>query len=176
MLKMIKKEWKWLVLWTIPILCMSMFGILAYFTVAAEVINPFLIGGNHISIIEDFQPEEVKPGVVIPKKVRIQNDGPNSCYVRVRVLFSDSYVGDYALIDWNVTDWVYDAKDQFYYYKQPIKQQEVTSNLMNQIQMDSNLPEDKQMAVDVLVYAESYQADGFKDYQEAWSDYQKNGG
>lgn len=175
-MKVLKKEWKWMVLWTLPILCMSMLSIFAYFTVGAEVVNPFQIGGNQISIIEEFEPEAIKPGKQIKKKVCVRNDGPNACYVRIRVLFSDSYVGDYAKVDWNLTDWVYNAEDQFYYYKQSVQMGEVTSNLMTQIEICADIPEENITDVDVLVYAESYQADGFTDYQEAWQDYQKNGG
>lgn len=175
-MKRLKKELKWIILWMIPFLFMSVVSIYGYFSVADEITNTFEIGGNRIKIVEEFQPEKLQPGKIINKKVRVRNDGPNTCYVRVRVLFNDSDVGTYAHIDWNLTDWVYDATEEYYYYKKPVHTNETTTNLMTQIQIAQDIPEDMIKAVDVIVYAESYQADGFNDYSLAWKNYKKNGG
>lgn len=160
----------------IPLVFMSVVCIYGYFSVADAITNTFEIGGNRIRIVEEFQPETLEPGKIIVKKVRIQNDGPNACYVRVRVLFNDSDVGTYAHIDWNLTDWVYDAAEEYYYYTKSIHTDEVTTDLMTKIQIDSDIPEDMIKSVDVIVYAESYQSDGFDDYLSAWKNYKKNGG
>ena len=45
---------------------------------------------------------------------------------------------------------------------------------MTGIYIRPDTPEDEIKNVDVIVYAESYQADGFQDYEEAWKDYSKN--
>lgn len=146
----------------------------AYFTDGDSTVNSASIGGNNITIIEAFEPEPIEPGQVIHKEVQIHNEGPNRCYVRARVVFSDSIVGEYADIDWNLTDWVYNASDEYYYYTSSIEKNESTSCLMTTISLDDNMPQENVKDVEVIVYAESYQAEGFDSYQEAWEDYVKN--
>ena len=152
----------------------SAHSIMAYLSDGDETSNLLTIGGNNISIDEEYEPEPIEPGEKITKKVRIQNDGPNTCYVRVRAVFSDSDVGQYAAIDWNTTDWVYNKQDEFYYYVWPVTEGEKTSYLMTSVMFEENIPEYDVKDVELIVYAESYQADGFSNYTEAWDDYQMN--
>lgn len=146
----------------------------AYLADGDSARNVITVGSNNISIDEEFDPKPIEPGGQITKKVRIRNDGPNSCFVRARVVFSDSRIGKYANIDWNLKDWVYDSSDEYYYYKTAINQDDVTTWLMTSIQFSENIPEQEITDVDVIVYAESYQSFGFLDYREAWKDYQLN--
>lgn len=146
----------------------------AYLTDGDTANNAITVGGNNISIDEVFEPKPMTPGGTITKKVRIKNNGPNECYIRVRAVFSDSNVGKYANIDWNLKDWVYDATDEFYYYKTSVSEGNVTSWLMTTIRLNEEIPEEMIKDVELIIYAESYQSEGFSGYQEAWMDYQKN--
>lgn len=148
--------------------------IIAYLADMDSASNAMTIGGNNITIEEEFDSDPIHPGAVITKKVRILNDGPNDCFVRVRAVFSDSSVGQYAEIDWNETDWIYNPMDEYYYYKLAIAKNAYTSYLMTSIQIDEDIPENRIKDVDFIVYAESYQADGFLTYQDAWADYKVN--
>ena len=150
----------------------SISTITAYLADGDSARNPIVVGGNHISIEEDFQPEAIKPVGKITKKVRIKNEGPNRCFIRARVVFSDSQIGQYANIDWNLKDWFYDSTDEYYYYTSALDREDVTSWLMTAIQFNENMPAEDIEEVDVIVYAESYQSFGFLDYKEAWADYQ----
>ena len=149
-------------------------SIMAYLSDADKVSNELSVGGNNISVDEEYDSETIEPGERIPKKVRIQNDGPNDCYVRVRALFTDSDVGQYATIDWNTSDWIYNEEDEFYYYRSAVSAGDKTSYLMTYVQFHEDIPEYSAKEVELIIYAESYQADGFSSYTEAWDDYQIN--
>ena len=153
---------------------LSVTTITAYLADGDSARNVTTVGGNNISIIEEFEPKTIEPGVVIHKKVNIKNDGPNTCYVRVRAVFSDSDIGTYAQVDWNEEDWVYDASDEYFYYKYALNKDDLSKPLMQTVQIGLDLPEDTIKNVDLIIYAESYQAYGFSNYKEAWVDYQKN--
>ena len=113
-------------------------------------------------------------GTVIIKDVKVQNDGPNDCYVRIKALFTDSDMGSYCTVDWNTTDFAYNAEDGYYYYRAVLKNGEVTPSLFTTITVSSDLPEDEVKAFSVIVYAESYQSEGFENDQEAWDHAKRN--
>ena len=106
--------------------------------------------------------------------MRIKNEGPNACYVRVRAVFSDSDVGQYVHVDWNTEDWIYNKEDEFYYFTSCVSEGEHSEYLFTTLKVDPMIPEHFKKDVELIVYAESYQADGYNHYQEAWMDYQKN--
>lgn len=156
------------------VVSVSLHTISAYLSDADKADNSIIVGGNNISIDEVYESEPITPGASITKKVHIYNDGPNACYVRVRAVFTDSNVGKYAVIDWNLEDWEYNTKDEYYYYKQPIKEGESTSYLMTSIAISEEIPKESIQDVNLIVYAESYQSEGFLIYQDAWEDFQLN--
>ena len=99
------------------------------------------------------------------------------CFLKIdfSALFpSQIFPAQYSDIDWDLSDWIYDGSEEYYYYQKPIAPGEDTSCLMTGIYIRPDTPEDEIKNVDVIVYAESYQADGFQDYEEAWKDYSKN--
>lgn len=163
-----------LILLVFTLVNVSVNSVIAYLADGDIAHNKITVGGSNITIDEEFDPEPIIPGAVITKKVRIKNEGPNNCYVRVRALFTDSDVGKYASIDWNLSDWEYDSTDEYYYYKSVVNVGKTTSYLMTEITIENEIPENMIKDVDLIVYAESYQADGYSDYKEAWADYQKN--
>lgn len=166
---------KWTIIFIIVVLLsLSVNHMLAYLTDGDTNTNTIHIGGANITINEEFDPEPIIPGGIIHKKVKIHNDGPNSCYVRTRVLFSDSDVEQYAEVDWNLEDWVYEPSDGFYYYKYPIDAGQDTSYLMTEIVLDMDIPQNMIKDVDVIVYAEGYQSYEVESYSDAWEKYQEN--
>lgn len=152
----------------------SIYTMVAYLSDADTVSNTMTVGGNHISIDEIYEQKPIVPGTKITKKVRIKNDGPNDCYVRVRAVFSDSDVGQYVQVDWNTNDWIYNEEDEFYYFTSCISKDEYSEYLFTTLQVDAMIPEHLKKDIQLIVYAESYQAEGYSHYQEAWIDYQKN--
>ncbi len=155
--------------------CLCVSGVAAYMADADKARNQFTIGGVNVELTEEFNPpEKLTPGVVIEKDVKVTNTGPNSCYVRVLAVFSNSDMGQYCTVDWNTTDWVYNENDSYWYYTKAIIDGEVTTSLFTTITLSEEIPEAAIKDFDMIVYTESYQADGFADYQSAWANYQAN--
>lgn len=158
----------------IVVLSVLSVGAFAYLMDADSARNQFTIGGNRINIHENFTPpKELRPGVSFSKKVRVDNVGPVDCYVRVFADFTDSDMGQYCDVDWNTTDWVKNA-DGYYYYKHRLVSGDSTTNLFTKVTVRSNTPAAAIKDFDIIVYAESYQAADYADYQAAWRDFQKN--
>ncbi len=152
----------------------SITTIAAYLADGDSARNAIIVGGNRIVIDEIYDPEPIIPGESVVKQVRIKNTGPNACYVRVMAVFSDSDIGKYTQVDWNLTDWVYNAEDGYYYYKNILEHEETTSWLFTILHFSEDLPEEMIKDVELIVYAESYQAEGHEHYKDAWTDYQLN--
>lgn len=150
-------------------------NICAYLTDADVATNKMRIGGNHIQITEDFEPpKEVIPGVSFKKNVQIKNLGPSDCYVRVKAVFSDSDMGKYCEVDWNTTDWIYNEMNGYYYYNHSIVKGESSTSLFTTITIKEDTPETAIKDFEIIIYAESYQSEGFDTYIEAWEYYNKN--
>lgn len=154
-----------------------------YFSARESITNKLRPGGSNIRIAETFTPPEtIKPGDIIEKNVKVQNEGPGSCFVRIKVVFSDSLMEQYCKPDWNNTDFVYSSSDGYYYYKHVLdydrakEQGESTESLFTSIAIKEEAPEEKMKSFDVIVYAESYQAEEGMDYREAWEKYRRNRG
>lgn len=144
----------------------------AYFTDADTKINRITIGSVETEIEEVFEPEKPDPGDRIKKEISVINTGKSDCYVRVKAVFSDSDMEKKCIVDWNTTDWVYDTIDGYYYYKTVLASGKKTKNLCTAITILSTATNIKEF--DVIVYAESYQAEGFESYREAWDYYERN--
>jgi len=145
----------------------------AYLRDTDSVVNQTVVGGNNIEIVEDFiTPDEIKPGMIIHKEVSIKNTGPGSCYVRVSAQFSNSDMEKYCSVDWNMDDFLYE--DGYFYYYFPLEAGEETSSLMTSISVSGELKEEEIQAFSLIVYAESYQAEGFTNYIEAWEHCERN--
>lgn len=174
----------------------------AYFTYQKRLANHFRVGYNEITVTEEYDPpEEIVPGKVTEfrKAVQVQNTGAVPCYVRVRLEYSDSEMKQYCTHvlgedsaraeDWEtvveaLTDgaWVH-GQDGCYYYRDPIKPEEETGLLLEQVRVE--VPQDeagKLKNFEIYVYAESIQtmvhveADNGEtaarealDYEEAWT-------
>ena len=144
----------------------------AYFTDADTKTNRITMGSVETEIEENFEPQKPDAGDIIKKEVAVTNTGESKCYVRVKALFSDSDMAKVCTVDWNTTDWIYDSTDGYYYYKSALSSGTKTKNLCTAITIASTATNVK--AFDFIVYAESYQAEGFSSYTEAWDYYERN--
>ena len=168
-------------------------GILAYLIDADRAKNEITIGSNTIQIEEEFTPPaEVKPGVTFTKNVKVKNTGPTDCYVRIKAVFTTSDMEKFCEVDWNTTDWIYSPADNYWYYPRYICEGEKTPSLFTKVSVKERydfdgdgteedgeiIPEAVIQDFDIIVYAESYQAGEFRDYEnaylDAWSHYQAN--
>lgn len=135
--------------------------------------NKTVVGGNNIEIVEEFvPPEEIRPGMVIPKDVSVRNTGPGSCYVRIWAEISNSNMDKYLTVDWNMEDFLYE--DGYFYYEFVLDEGEQTPSLMTNIVISSELPQERIEEFSLIVYAESYQAEGFPNFRKAWEHAERN--
>lgn len=132
--------------------------------------NRFSVGNNEIIVDETF--ESAEPGSRTVKKPRAKNTGSVDCYVRGRIVLSDSraseYIGYYMneSSGINTDDWT-EGEDGWFYYHKILKTGEKTSPVFTHIQLQENIPDTlKDFTIDVLF--ESVQSDGFADAQEAF--------
>ena len=155
---------------------LSVIGVIAYFTDIASKTNTLTLGGNAIEIVEDFEPPEfIEAGISFKKDVQVKNTGLSDCYVRVKVVFTDSDMEKFCTFtDLNTTDWVYNSTDNWYYYTNELEQNELTSSLFTTVAISDTLEEYQIKDFDILVYAESFQSYDFDNYEDAWEEYAKN--
>lgn len=147
----------------------------AYLTDRDSSVNQTVIGGNRIEVVEEFTPpDELIPGSVFAKAVRVKNVGHSSCYVRLKAVFSDSNVGQYCTMDWNTVDFVYSADDGYYYYTKAIGSGELTEYLFTTVTVSPEAPSGALTGLTIYVYAESCQSAGFGSYIEAWDNFRRN--
>ena len=131
-----KKKWKpFLIASTAVLLIASIgIGIYAFLSDGDTANNRTTIGGVTTDIPEKFTPpDDIKPGDVITKDVKIRNTGKDDCYVRVRSLFSDSDMEKYCTVNYNTTDFTYNKNDGYYYYKKVLKKGETTPSLFTTV-------------------------------------------
>ena len=147
----------------------------AYLTDRDSAVNQTVLGGNRIEVEEEFTPpEELEPGSVFSKAVRVKNTGRSDCYVRIKAVFSDSNAGQYCSMDWNTADFDYCADDGYYYYTQKVSSGELTEYLFTTVSVSPEAPSGALAELSILVYAESCQAAGFENYAAAWENYRRN--
>lgn len=131
-------------------------SISAYFVDKAAKKNSFTIGYVETKIEEDYTPpEDLKPGIKFIKKVAVKNTGPNDCYVRMLVTFSNSQMGDVCSIDYNDADWTKNDKDGYWYYNSLLKSGETTKPLFNTVTIPSDVDANNLQDFDINVYHES---------------------
>lgn len=128
----------------------------AYIVDKATKKNSFTIGYVETKIEEDYTPpHKLKPGITFPKKVTVKNTGPNDCYVRMLVTFSNSQMENVCSIDYNKTDWRKDEQDGYWYYNSLLKSGETTKPLFTTVTISSDVEEDNLQDFDTNVYHES---------------------
>lgn len=141
-------------------------AISAYFISSDEVQNTMTVGHNTISILEEFiPPDKLQPGVVIAKKVNIENTGETPCAVRVSVELSDQGMEQIAELDMDNEHWVRN-QDGYYYYTGILDTGGITYPLFNQITISEAATQSELKDFDVMIYAESRNAEKENDYTE----------
>lgn len=144
----------------------------SYYSDTESKVNHAVMGYNEIEIKEEFEePEEVKPGDVISKTVRVKNTGNGDCYVRIKAVFSHSLTGDKCTVDWNTTAFTYNSSDGYWYYNRILSTGETTPALMTTITIGGDIPTgiEDLPEIKLIVYAESIQSKLFADADEAWA-------
>ena len=144
----------------------------AYYTDTETQVNHAVMGFNEVEIIEDFEePEDVEPGDVVSKTVKVKNTGNGDCYVRVKAVFSHSLTGDKCSVDWNTTDYTYHSDDGYWYYNRILHNGETTPALMTKITVGRDIPTgiEDLPEIKMIVYAESVQSKLFADADEVWA-------
>lgn len=135
---------------------------LAYFTAQDTAVNTISTGNLDIAINEyqDTRCGEipytdpttpVMPGNCISKKVRVENTGYGSAYIRAKI--DMSFEGDEGdeqeelstdLIKLNIGDDWEKADDEYYYYKYIVKSGEETTELFTTVTFDNEMGNDYQ--------------------------------
>lgn len=157
------------------LLAFSCIGIVAYLTAADFAENELTVGYVNAGTVETFYPpQKLEPGVRFEKKVTIKNQGLCDCYVRVKVVFSDSDMQEACILDYNTDDYVYDAEDGYWYYKEILEVNESSESLFSVIQVKENVEPATIKDFDIQIYEEAYQAEGFSNYKKAWDFFKKN--
>lgn len=115
----ILKQHKRVVIVSLLLICLTVGISLALFNDKTDILkNTFRIGNVETDITEDKQitPESADS---ISKKPTIKNTGTTSALVRVRITLSpDDIVNKFNIrTDINTSNWIYNEKDGFYYYK-----------------------------------------------------------
>ena len=148
------------------LLAVRPFKAAGYLTDADRAVNRVRIGVNTLTPLEDY--EEPEPGRVTVKNPRAANDGIIPCYVRAKVLLSDSRIdlryGEYL----NTADWTWSDTDGWYYYRTVLEPGETTTALFDRILLAAPVP-DTVAEAELNVIFSSVQSAGFSDAQEAFA-------
>ena len=151
----------------------------AFLTDSGSAVNPVRPGCNETTITEDFPdgpPQNPEDDPVYNKTVAVsapRNQGINcGCYVRARILYSNSGLGDAAVLSGMDGSWVY-SSDGWYYCTMKLSEGETTPPLFTSVQLDSSkISADIQKYVEdfsISIYEESVQAGSSTDYRQAWN-------
>lgn len=157
----------------------------AYFSDCDQLVNVLEAGHNTTEIEENFPDPTPKPLDENPefeKTVWGSNDstGENGksvpCYVRLCLSYSDFDIAKaLTYLNLNTSDWIYNEKDDYYYYRHILGKGKKTAPLFTGFRIDSSKVgdncKDKISDFRIHVYEESIQAEGFSDYTAAWNYY-----
>lgn len=132
--------------------------------------NFFTVGKNEIVIEEPFDTPE--PGAKTVKEPKAVNTGKVDCYVRGRILLSDSRAEPYITFyneenkGLNQKDWK-EGEDGWLYYQDVLKVSQTSAPVFTHIELGKDLPDSlRDFSVDIVF--ESVQSEGFRDVYEAF--------
>ena len=156
---------------TVTVAALSFGGTFAYLTNTENRLNSIFVGENKITVDEDVGNLVAKPGAVVDKKPFVENTGNLDCFVRMRVDFSTSVAGlpnnegGYCTLDYNTTDWEYNADDGYWYYKHilPVGGSTEDNALFTTATISNDVAEDDMEEFDIYIYAESHQVGDFEE-------------
>lgn len=152
----------------------SMKAMHAYYIDTVQKDNLTRIGTVDVKLQEEFDiPQDIVPGEQIQKRVWVQNTGTAPCYVRVRVIFSDSRMEKQCSIDWNQKEWIQNKTDQYFYYKNILYPGENTTDLMGTVSVSDTAKPEELVPFQIFVYAECCQAGNAASWKDAWDAFLK---
>lgn len=155
---------------TILLLIAVPLGVYAYFTYRTTVTNTVKLGYNQIQLLENYTPPlSMAKGISFEKEPYVQNIGNVDCYVRVKSVVSDSRVEQYLTIDYNTTDYTYNAQDGYWYYNNLVRPGESTTPLFTTVSISPDADDIVLDGFDIYVYGESIQTIEGKTMEEAWN-------
>lgn len=151
-------------------------SLVAYLADKEEKNNSLSIGSNTISILQTYNPPEtITPGISYKKDVQVRNDGLSDCYVRLKILFTDSDMEKFCTLEnLNTIDWLYNEADNWYYYTTKLSKDELTASIFTDVSISNDIETYQIKDFEIITYAESIQANTFNDYEDAWMEYAKN--
>lgn len=164
------KKTKIIIIAIIAVLLLAIpFGVYAYFTYRTSVTNTVKLGYNKIQLLENYTPPiSMAKGISFEKEPYVQNIGNVDCYVRIKSVISDSRVEQYLTIDYNTTDYTYNAEDGYWYYNSIVRPGESTEPLFTTVSIAADADDIVLDGFDIYVYAESIQTVEGKTMQETW--------
>ncbi|MCR0335992.1 hypothetical protein MKA38_08955 [[Clostridium] innocuum] len=160
-----RKKWCLVFLLAGIVLMMVPFSI-AYLTHVETRENRITIGQNDVMIEEEFTPpKQWQPDAVYKKDVKVRNTGSVPCYIRVYAALSDTAIP--AHMDFDTKDWT-QADDGYWYYAGIVEPGAVTSSLFTKVTI-GDIEEEQRKTFDIILYAESVQAEGYTSIQAAFA-------
>ena len=140
----------------------------AYLADRDEAVNELNIGNVDITVDEDFPlPEGIEAGDTFKKEVSVGNAGLCDCYVRASILYSNDDFGKYLTMDYDTNNWI-KGDDGYWYYKSIVPVGGDTTQLITEVKLADNTPGEAISDLDIIVYCEAWQSEGFDNYKEAW--------
>lgn len=144
-------------------------GVYAYFVHKKSTVNQINLAYNKITVNENYTPPlNIQKGLTFTKEPYITNIGTVDCYVRIKSVVSDSRVEKYLTIDYNTTDYTYNAEDGYWYYKTALKPGEKSKSLFTTVKIAEDADDIVLDGFDIYVYAESIQTVEGKTMEEMW--------
>lgn len=154
-----------------------------YLQDADKAVNSFTIGSNEIEVTENFGPPGPGPDPTV-KEAIAKNIGRVDCYIRCKVVLSDSRVGEYLTYyykngssynaGFRTSKWK-DGGDGWYYYTDEVAPGNTAQSIFSHIKLDEAIPDIyKGFGIDVIF--ESVQVNDFSSAQVAFDAMEKGGG
>lgn len=167
--KKITKKMLIILIITITLVITATTGVYAYFTHKKSTMNQINLAYNKITVNENYIPPlNIQKGTSFIKEPYITNVGTVDCYVRIKSVVSDSRVEKYLTIDYNNTDYTYNAEDGYWYYKTALKPGEKSKSLFTTVKIAEDADDIVLDGFDIYVYAESIQTVEGKTMEEMW--------
>lgn len=152
------------------VLVVNVGGALAYLTASSKKSNTIEIAQNEIVAIEEF--EQPIPGEKTVKRPQAENVGNVDCYVRAKILLSDSRAESYLeyyyenALGFNYADWSENI-DGWLYYQSVLGVGQLTAPIFDHIKLNEAISSEiSELHIDVLF--ESVQSEGFSNPIEAF--------
>lgn len=144
----------------------------AAWSVKSYTINTVTTPTFGLKIEEDYQPPEEGcfPGIDVKKEVQVRNTGNTDALIRVKLTRQLGTVVDgffkvdnsanpmKLLLNTNKQDWIYDEKEDWYYYRKVVKENEITTPVLYDFKL-ANMSDNKYQRLHgkIVVTAESVQ-------------------